>query len=137
VYVVGLSFDKVCALLQFFQNLRLTKSQADALLNQLSREWEEEFESLCRLLAISAVVHADETSWSINSVWAFLSEKVRLLFFGVPKDAATLGEILDPETFAGLMVRDPRLGGATMRRSTGSSRTLRNAGPICCARRSS
>ena len=37
VYVVGLSFDKVCALLDFFQSLELRKSQADALLNQLSR----------------------------------------------------------------------------------------------------
>ena len=36
VYVVGLSFDKVCLLLNFFQNLKLRKSQADALLNQLS-----------------------------------------------------------------------------------------------------
>jgi len=34
------------------------------------------------LLAVSAVVHADETSWSLNSVWAFLSEKARVLIFG-------------------------------------------------------
>jgi hypothetical protein len=106
VYVVGLSFDKVCLLLNFFQNLKLRKSQVDALLNQLSRHWESEFETLCSLLANSAVVHADETSWSINSVWAFLSEKVRVLFFGVHKDAETLKRILDPETFAGIMVSD-------------------------------
>jgi len=37
VYVVGLSFDKVCLVLNFFQNLKLGKSQADALLYQLSR----------------------------------------------------------------------------------------------------
>ncbi|MCH7688116.1 MAG: transposase [Planctomycetes bacterium] len=106
VYVVGLSFDKVCLLMNFFQNLRLRKSQADALLNRLSRHWESEFELLCALLANSAVVHADETSWSINSVWAFLSEKVRLLFFGVHKDANTLKQILDPETFAGIVISD-------------------------------
>ncbi len=106
VYVVGLSFDKVCHLLNFFQNLQLRKSQADALLNQLSRHWEGEFDLLCTLLANSAVVHTDETSWSIHSVWAFLSEKVRVLFFGVHKDAATLKQILDPETFAGIVVSD-------------------------------
>lgn len=106
VYVVGLSFDKVCLLLNFFQNLRLRKSQVDALLNQLSRHWEGEFERLCTLLANSAVVHADETSWSINSVWAFLSEKVRVLFFGVHKDAQTLAAILNPATFAGIVVSD-------------------------------
>jgi len=113
IYTVGLSFDKTCLLLNFFQNLKLRKSQADSLLNQLSRHWENEFEVLCTLLANSAVVHADETSWSrpplrggARSVWAFLSEKVRVLFFGVHKDAKTLSQILDPETFAGIVVSD-------------------------------
>src|SRR5207244_6766338 len=104
VYVIGLSFDKVCLLLQFLQNLRLSKTQADRLLRQLARHWQQEFEVLCTLLANSLVVHTDETSWSLNSVWAFLSEKARLLFFGVPKDADTLKEILDPQTFAGLVI---------------------------------
>jgi hypothetical protein len=106
VYIIGLSFDKVCLLLNFFQNLRLKKSQADALLHQLARQWEGEFDGLCTLLANSAVVHTDETSWSLNSVWAFLSEQVRVLFFGVHKDAATLAKILDPATFAGIVVSD-------------------------------
>lgn len=106
VYVIGLSFDKVCLTLQFLQNLRLGKTQADALLRQLSRHWQHEFDVLCTLLAHSLVVHTDETSWSINSVWAFLSEKARVLFFGVHKDAATLKEVLDPQTFAGLVISD-------------------------------
>src|SRR5208337_1830739 len=37
VYIVGLSFDKVCLLMNFFQHLKLRKSQANALLNQLAR----------------------------------------------------------------------------------------------------
>ena len=106
VYVVGLSFDKVCLVLSFFQNLKLGKSQADALLHRLARHWSNEFEILCTLLANSLVVHTDETSWSLNSVWAFLSEKARLMFFGVHKDADTLKEILDPATFAGTVVSD-------------------------------
>jgi hypothetical protein len=106
VFIVGLSFDKVCLLMNFFQNLRLRKSQVDSLLNQLARHWEREFDRLCVLLANSAVVHADETSWSLNSVWAFLSEKARLLFFGVHKDAETLRQILDPATFAGIVISD-------------------------------
>jgi hypothetical protein len=52
------------------------------------------------------VVHADETSWSINSVWAFLSEKARIVLFGVHKDAATLEQILDPATFLGTVISD-------------------------------
>ena len=106
VYITGLSLDKACEILNFFQSARLSKAQADALLNQLSRHWASEFETLCTLLANSMVVHADETSWSINSVWAFLSEKARLLLFGVHKDAATLKEILDPATFAGIVNSD-------------------------------
>ena len=106
VYVIGLSFDKVCLLLQFFQNLKLGKSQADALLQRLARHWQNEFEVLCTLLANALVVHTDETSWGLNSVWAFLSEKARVLLFGVHKDADTLKTILDPATFAGLVVSD-------------------------------
>lgn len=106
VHVTRISFDKACQLLKFFQNPTLKKSQADALLHQLSQAWEGEFNVLCTLLANSAVVHADETSWSIHSVWAFLSEKARLLFLGVHKDAATLEVILDPQTFQGIVVSD-------------------------------
>jgi transposase len=106
VYIVGLSFDKVCLLLHFFQNLKLQKAQADALLYRLARHWEREFDVLCTLLAHSLVVHADETSWSLHSVWAFLSEQARVLLFGVPKDAETLKQLLDPATFAGIVISD-------------------------------
>lgn len=106
VYCVGLSIDKACAVLSFFQQLKLGKSQADALLNQLAKTWEQEFDSLCMLLANSAVVHTDETSWSINSVWAFLSDKLTVMFYGVHKDAETLAQILDKEIFAGLLISD-------------------------------
>ena len=106
VYHLGLSFDKACQVVNFFQNLKLQKSQAEALMKRLARRWEEEFEVLCMLLANSLVVHTDETSWSIHSVWAFLSEKVRVIFFGVPKDGKTLEQILDPATFAGMVISD-------------------------------
>jgi transposase len=106
VYIVGLSFDKVCLILGFFNNLQLRKSQAEAMLKQLARHWEKDFDYLILLLANSAVVHTDETSWSINSVWAFLSEHARVLLFGVHKDAATLAKILDPLVFAGIVSSD-------------------------------
>ncbi len=106
VYVVGLSFDKVCLVMKFFQQVPLRKSQVDALLHQLARHWHSEFDHLCTLLAHSAVVHADETSWSINRVWAFLSEKACVFCYGVHKDADTLKEILDAATFAGILISD-------------------------------
>lgn len=44
-FIIGISLDKVCGLMKLFWKLDLSKSQADALLNQLARLWEPEFES--------------------------------------------------------------------------------------------
>jgi transposase len=106
VFTLGLSLDKACQVLGFFQGLSLTKSQANALLNQLSRAWETEFDTLCMLLSNSAVVHCDETGWSINSVWAFLTDTLTVMFYGVHKDGWTLQQILDKTTFDGVLISD-------------------------------
>jgi hypothetical protein len=105
-YILGLSLDKVIAEQAFFWGLRLSKSQADALLNQLAKAWLPEFDALCQLLAVSAVVYADETSWSINSVWTFLSERARLTIFGCHKDGETLAVLLKKDEFKGVLVSD-------------------------------
>ena len=105
-YIIGLPLDKAIAEMEFFWGLKLRKSQADAMLNRLAREWLPEFETLCDLLAVSAVVHADETGWSINSVWAFLSEKARVTVFGCHKDGETLAALLNKEEFKGVLVSD-------------------------------
>jgi hypothetical protein len=82
------------------------------LLNRLAREWEPEFDTLSTLLANSAdqptvgARHADETGWSINSVWAFLSEQVRIILFGVHKDGETLATLLPKDLFGGVLVSD-------------------------------
>jgi len=106
VYTLGLSLDKACQVLGFFQNLSLKKSQANALLNQLARVWEDEFDTLCMLLANAVVVYCDETGWSINSVWTFLTDTLTVMFYGVHKDGKTLSQILDKATFAGVLVSD-------------------------------
>jgi hypothetical protein len=51
-------------------------------------------------------VYSDETGWSINSVWAFLTDKITLMFYGVHKDGNTLQQILDKEVFEGIIVSD-------------------------------
>ena len=71
------------------------------MLNRLAKEWLPEFDALCQLLAVSAVVYADETSWSINSVWAFLSEHSRITVFGCRKNGETLAVLLKKEDFKG------------------------------------
>ncbi len=110
VYVIGVSLDKACAVLAFFCGLPLAKSQADALLRQLARHWEGEFDLLCELIARAAVVYLDETGWQVGSdgcaLWAFASEAQRVFLFGCHKDDDTLDRMLPPDVFGGIGVSD-------------------------------
>jgi hypothetical protein len=110
VYVIGISLDKACAVLRFFCELPLAKSQADALLRQLARHWDNEYDTLCDLIAHAAVVYMDETGWKVGnegcSLWAFASQLHRVFLFGCAKDDATLDEMLPPDVFDGIGVSD-------------------------------
>jgi transposase len=110
VYIIGISLDKACAVLAFFCQLPLAKSQADALLRQLAHHWEGEFDLLCGLMAHAAVVYLDETGWKVGnegcSLWAFASKLQRVFLFGCRKDDATLDQMLPPEVFDGIGVSD-------------------------------
>jgi hypothetical protein len=110
VYVVGISLEKACQLLHFFCQLTLSKSQADALLRQLARHWELEFDTLCDLLADAAVVYMDETGWKVGqegcSLWTFASKFQRVFLFGCRKDGETLDLMLPPDVFNGVGVSD-------------------------------
>jgi transposase len=110
VYIIGISLDKACAVLCFFCQLPLAKSQADALLRQLAQHWDGEFDILCALLAHAAVVYMDETGWKVGtahcSLWAFAAEWQRVFLFGCRKDDDTLDQILPPDVFDGIGVSD-------------------------------
>lgn len=110
VYLIGISLDKACAVLGFFCQLPLSKSEADALLRQLARHWEDEFDTLCALIAHAAIVYMDETGWKVGnegcSLWAFASKLHRVFLFGCHKDDATLDKILPPDVFDGIGVSD-------------------------------
>jgi transposase len=110
VYLIGISLDKACAVLGFFCQLPLSKSQADALLRQLATHWDEEFDTLCLLLAQAAIVYMDETGWKVGndkcSLWAFASQLQRVFWFGCHKDDATLDKMLPPDIFKGIGVSD-------------------------------
>jgi transposase len=109
-YVIGISLDKTCAVLGFFCGLSLSKSQADALLRQLAKHWESEYDTLCDLIAHAAVVYMDETGWKVGdencSLWLFASQLHLVFLFGCHKDAATLDEMLPPDVFDGIGVSD-------------------------------
>jgi len=110
VYVIAISLDKACAVLAFFCRLPLRKSQADALLRQLAKHWDAEFDALCALIAHAAIVYMDETGWKVGdeacSLWAFASRWQVVFLFGCRKDDATLDAMLPPEVFDGIGVSD-------------------------------
>jgi transposase len=110
VYIIGMSLDKACAVLGFFCQLPLAKSQADALLRQLARHWKRDFDFLCNLIAHAAVVYLDDTGWKIGSqscsLWAIASKLERLFYFGCRKDDDTLDRLLPPDVFDGIGVSD-------------------------------
>jgi transposase len=110
VYLIGISLDKACAVLGFFCQLPLSKSEADALLRQLAQHWDDEFDKLCALIAHAAIVYMDETGWKVGdegcSLWAFASKLHRVFLFGCHKDDATLDTILPPDVFDGIGVSD-------------------------------
>ena len=110
VYVIGISLDKACAVLQFFSQLPLSKSQANGLLRQLAKHWEGEFETLCNLITQAAVVYMDETGWKIGSqgcsLWTFASKLQRVFLFGCHKDLDTLEKMLPSDVFEGVAVSD-------------------------------
>ena len=66
----------------------------------------QNLDALCSLLARSAIVQRDETSWSIDSVWAVLSENARIVLFGGPEDLDTLEVLLGKLTFERMLVSD-------------------------------
>lgn len=110
VYLIGMSLDKACAVMRFFCQLPLEKSEADALLRQLANHWQGEFDLLCSLLVEAAIVYLDESGWKIGneacSLWAFASRLQRVFVFGCRKDSDTLEKILPRDKFQGIGVSD-------------------------------
>jgi len=92
-----MSFDQVCLLMaSSCSSTEEVPSRCPA--HAIARHWKASSSAL-HVAGELGVVHADETSWSLNSVWAFLSEKARVMLFGTQRRRHA-GEILDPATFA-------------------------------------
>jgi hypothetical protein len=109
-YIMRLSLDQACELFQFFWKLPMIKSQADALLNQLARSWEAEFDRISELLSLAAVVWTDETGWKIggrsDNAAVFANPDHTVLLYGCEKGRATLDRMLPPNVFRGVLVSD-------------------------------
>ena len=108
-YWIGLSLDHVCSVIEFFTELSLTKSQANSLLDQLSRDWEQEYETISDLLSHQMVIYIDETGWKVGKkagyTWAFST--VMHVFFrcGVTRRKSEAQAVLG-EIFNGIGVTD-------------------------------
>ena len=108
-YWTGISLDHVCSVVQFFTGLALSKSQANALLNQLSDDWNEQYDTIAELLSRQMVIYIDETGWSVGSdscyTWAFSTAMHVLFRCGVGRGKAE-AEVILGQSFAGIGVTD-------------------------------
>lgn len=108
-YWSGLSLDHVCGVVEFFTGLALSKSQANALLNQLSADWDDQYDTIAELLSRQMVIYIDETGWKVGAdscyTWAFSTAMHVLFRCGVGRGKAEAEAILG-EQFQGIGVTD-------------------------------
>lgn len=108
-YWVGISIDHACGVVQFFTGLALSKSQANSLLEQLSRDWQGQYETIAGLLSRQMVLYIDETGWKVGIhscyTWAFSTTMHILFRCGVGRGKAEAQAIVG-ERFEGIGVSD-------------------------------
>ncbi|MCH8217414.1 MAG: transposase [Planctomycetes bacterium] len=108
-YFIGVSIDKARAIMQFFLGLDLSKSQADSLLSQLAADWDEQYDTITELIALSLIVYIDETGWKVGKrscyTWVFSTALHVLFSCGVGRSKTEAEKVLGP-LFAGIGVTD-------------------------------
>jgi hypothetical protein len=108
-YWIGVSIDHAREIMQFFTGLQLSKSQADSLLSQLAADWDEQYDTIAELIALSLLVYIDETAWKVGKrscyTWAFSTAMYVLFRCGVGRGKAEAEAVLG-ECFAGMGVTD-------------------------------
>jgi len=108
-YWIGVSLDNAREIMRFFTGLELQKSQADSLLSQLAADWDEQYDVIAELIALSMVVYIDETGWKVGKrscyTWAFSTAMHVLFRCGVGRGKAEAERVLGT-FFAGVGVTD-------------------------------
>lgn len=108
-YWIGVSIDHACEVMRFFTGLELSKSQADALLGQLASDWNEQYDAITELIALSLIVYVDETGWKVGKrscyTWAFSTPLYVLFRCGVGRGKDQAEKILGRK-FTGVGVTD-------------------------------
>jgi transposase len=106
---VGVSLDNACQIICFFTELELPKSQADSLLNQLSSDWEQQYDTIAQLIALQMIVYIDETGWRVGKqscyTWVFSTSMHVLFRCGVSRKKTEATAVLGDD-FGGIGVTD-------------------------------
>jgi transposase len=108
-YWIGISLDHACEVMRFFTKLELSKSQADSLLKQLARDWDEQYDTIAELIALQLIVYIDETGWKVGTkscyTWVFSTTMHVLFRCGVSRAKTEAAAVLG-DSFAGIGVTD-------------------------------
>ncbi len=108
-YWIGVSLDHACQIMEFFTGLVLSKSQADSLLSQLAKDWDEQYDTIADLIALQLIVYIDETGWKVGKkscyTWVFSTALHVLFRCGVSRKKEEATAVLG-ESFAGIGVTD-------------------------------
>ena len=108
-YWIGVSLDHACQIMEFFTGLVLSKSQADSLLSQLAKDWDEQYDTIAELIALQLIVYIDETGWKVGKkscyTWVFSTALQVLFRCGVSRKKEEATAVLG-ESFAGIGVTD-------------------------------
>ena len=108
-YLIGVSLDHTCQIIEFFTALKLSKSQAHSLLEQLSEDWRGQEQAIAELIAWQWIVYIDETGWKVGAkscyTWVFSTALYVLFRCGLSRSKAEATAVLG-EQFAGIGVTD-------------------------------
>lgn len=116
-YWIGISLDNAREVTNFFTGLELSKSQTESLLKQLADDWEDQYDTISKLLALQMVVYIDETGWRVGRkhcyTWVFSNSMYVLFRCGVSRKKSEATAVLG-EDFAGIGVSDDYAAYKTM-----------------------
>lgn len=108
-YWIGVSLDNACQIMNFFTGLSLAKSQAESLLKQLARDWDQQYDTIAELIALQMIVYIDETGWKVGKkscyTWVFSTTMHVLYRCGVSRKKDEANAVLG-DNFGGIGVTD-------------------------------
>ena len=109
VYWMGLSIDKARAMMEFYTEISIPKSQADTMLYQLANDWESEYQEIAARIAMASILYVDETAWKLGkrSCYPWVFGTIADVYYrcGVGRGKEVLSEVLGDQ-FAGTGVTD-------------------------------